>query len=138
VEHAAHQHGGIDARALGHAGGLLGGGGTGLFGLQQRRILHEVAHEEAALRPRLHQALGLQQIVCGHHRMRAHCLLACAFAHRGQACARRQQPHADAFAQALGQLGAQGLRRSPRKKNGHGKATRNSLYRDGHRYRTCN
>jgi hypothetical protein len=81
VEHAADQRRGVHRRGWAAPRWRAAAGGCG-----------RVAHEEAALRPRLHQALGLQQVVGADHGGRAHALVAaCAVAHRRQPRARRQQ-----------------------------------------------
>ncbi|MPN59405.1 hypothetical protein SDC9_207126 [bioreactor metagenome] len=92
-----------------------------------QRILHNVAHIKAALRPGLDQPLGLQQVVGGHHRVGAHALLARAFTHRGQARASRQQPRAYALGQTLGQLLGQGQGRLAGQGDGHGDGLRTVL-----------
>ncbi len=53
---------------------------------------------------RLHKALGKKEIVGRHHRVRAHALLACAFAHRRQPRSGRQQAGTYAVRKPLGEL----------------------------------
>ena len=79
---------------------LRAGSGRG----RARRAGDRVAHVEAALAPRFHQALRQQLVVGRDHRVRAHALLSRAFAHRGQARAGRQQAVADALGKAVGEL----------------------------------
>ncbi len=66
------------------------------------------AHEEAALPARLDQALRLQLVVGGDHRVRAHRVAARALAHRRQAGAGRQQ----ALARCARRSGASAARRA--------------------------
>ena len=69
-----------------------------------------LAHEEAALRPRLHQAARLQQVVGADHGGRAHAVAARAIAHGRQLAARPQQALFDALGKAGGQLFGQARR----------------------------
>ena len=77
-------------------------------GARRAASLH-LAHEKAALRAHLNQALGLQVVVSGHHGGRADALLLCALAHAGQARASGQKVVADPAGKAGGQLFGQGL-----------------------------
>ena len=109
VEHAAHQRGGADRRVqaagVGRVAECFGFDGCARLALGRcGRPRHRVAHEEAALRPRLHQALRQQLVVGGHHGGRADPVQRRALPHAGQARAGRQQLVADALGKALGQL----------------------------------
>ena len=96
LEHAADQRGGVDRQrraAARRPRGAVGG---------RAAAASRLAHEEAALRPRLDQALRQQLVVGGDHGARADAVAARALAHRRQpragraagagGCARRSAP----------------------------------------------